>query len=505
MLDRLFGRVAAVVVAGCVGVAPALGQAGGSTSTFSYQGVLEENGEAAVGDYVVAFRVFDAATGGTQLCFQSRSLTLAADDQGRFSFDDLSCFISASTAFDGSRELWLEVSISEVGVPGSTTLTPRRIINASPFAVFAEDARFAQESGTSLQDAFDNGRLIDASNAQPVVIDGQLQMGEPGLDGGRITVASSAPSPTLVALLEFSPFSGGGEFNLFSASGGTVAAFEPDFNDLTGPGFMRLSGSGGFLQWDGAAGSGGSQFSIVGPSSSMSFSTGLTGDDAVVLPAGSVSTQEIGGEAGIAAVGANAALIAVGSAVTNVSSRTLTAPGPGTVVAIGTVELFVGAASGFSSVEVGVSETPTGFSNDLEFATRISDGSSTSFSSNFSPTVHSVFDVPSAGSYTYYLNVQGDIDLVSLDASDIALTLIYIPTAYGTVVPVSSDLPRGVSDEDVPARSGRTMQEIEAERRESIAANDARIAEELAALRARVERLEREAAEAQRAQDAAGR
>ena len=71
------------------------------------------------------------------------------------------------------------------------------------------------------------------------------------------------------------------------------------------------------------------------------------------------------------------------------------------------------------------------------------------------------------------------------------LTLVYIPTNYGIVDPT---LVTGaeISDDQSQIRPALTAADIASERAESEAANQQRIDDELAKMRERIERLERE-------------
>lgn len=69
------------------------------------------------------------------------------------------------------------------------------------------------------------------------------------------------------------------------------------------------------------------------------------------------------------------------------------------------------------------------------------------------------------------------------------LTLVYIPTAYGTVSETLAGVGEAGEGGTAPAQS---LADIEAERQESIAFNTARIDRELEELRSQVERMKRE-------------
>ena len=95
----------------------------------------------------------------------------------------------------------------------------------------------------------------------------------------------------------------------------------------------------------------------------------------------------------------------------------------------------------------------------------------------------------SAGTYTYYLlgiEHGGDITV-----GDRQLTLVYIPTSYGTVSPTTARA-GGVRGDEAPVVTSDSYAEIAAERAASEAANRERIDRELREMRERLMALERE-------------
>lgn len=101
---------------------------------------------------------------------------------------------------------------------------------------------------------------------------------------------------------------------------------------------------------------------------------------------------------------------------------------------------------------------------------------------------HGLFEVASEGTYTYYFlgdETSGDFRLY-----DAQLTLLYIPTGYGTVMPTV----QGAAEKEMRGggRPGLTPAEVAAERAESESADVARIERELAAMRAELEALKDE-------------
>ena len=144
-----------------------------------------------------------------------------------------------------------------------------------------------------------------------------------------------------------------------------------------------------------------------------------------------------------------------------------------------------------------------GISSTLEFGVS---GSAAAFPSNqdvglsvpaalptglyvFPVTVQGLFSVTAAGTYTYYMIANVIAGTGTYSVNDIQLTLVYIPTGYGSVNPTVavSGAPK-----DNESAEGPPI-DAQAERAASEAFNAERIQRELAALRAEVEALKAEA------------
>ena len=94
------------------------------STAFTYQGTLSANGQPADGNYDLAFRLFDAAEGGTQV---GNTISIAQFPvvAGAFTVD-----LDFPGAFGGTQ-LWLDVTV------GAQTLSPRQAVNVVPVAQYA--------------------------------------------------------------------------------------------------------------------------------------------------------------------------------------------------------------------------------------------------------------------------------------------------------------------------------------------------------------------------------
>ncbi|MCX5688924.1 MAG: hypothetical protein NTV94_03905 [Planctomycetota bacterium] len=112
------------------------------TSAFTYQGELSAGGSPATGAYDLRFRLYDAASGGTQI-----GSTLCADDidvaAGRFATT-----LDFGAVFSGQKR-FLEIEVRQdsglecSNASGYTLLVSRQELTAAPNAAFAVNAASA--------------------------------------------------------------------------------------------------------------------------------------------------------------------------------------------------------------------------------------------------------------------------------------------------------------------------------------------------------------------------
>lgn len=142
--------VAATAVAVGLAVSFSQGQTPVSTA-FTYQGLLQDQGSAATGVCDLQFRLFDSATGSTQI-----GSTLCANDvtvtAGTFTVS-----LDFGQQFSGSSR-YLEILVRSQSqwdcsvASGYTTLSPRQELTTTPFATYAMTAGIA-ETATQAQTA----------------------------------------------------------------------------------------------------------------------------------------------------------------------------------------------------------------------------------------------------------------------------------------------------------------------------------------------------------------
>lgn len=215
---------------------------------------------------------------------------------------------------------------------------------------------------------------------------------------------------------------------------------------------------------------------------STSFNMNNTGDLSVNLPNNAVSKLEILDEPGAASYAEGSASVALGTPATTIGSQSITVPGAGYVLVVATGQLTITHTAGTgSSFVFGVSANAAALPNNQDVGLSLPAALETGTYS-LPVSVHGLFQVAGAGANTYYF--LGEEFANPGTMFDVQLSLVYIPTAYGTVQPTLAGA--NVSDEWAAARPAI---DVAAQRAASEAANNERIMRELEALKAEVEAL----------------
>lgn len=110
------------------------------TSTITYQGLLEQDGEPANGSFDFRFRLFDDLVAGSQL---GEQLASAIDVQdGHFTAN----LNFGADAFSG-QAVWLEIAVRTAGGGAYETLAPRQAVTAAPLALSLPNVSTNPETG----------------------------------------------------------------------------------------------------------------------------------------------------------------------------------------------------------------------------------------------------------------------------------------------------------------------------------------------------------------------
>ncbi|HWY31746.1 MAG TPA: hypothetical protein VNX46_13385, partial [Candidatus Acidoferrum sp.] len=131
MIKRTLGGLA-ILTALC-GLFVLGGSAAAQSTTFQYQGHLNDQGGPATGSYDLAFSIYDASTNGDQVgSIVTNSATAVSNG----------CFFVAldfGNIFNGNN-YWLQIAARTNGGGDFTLLTPRQPITSVPYAITARDA-----------------------------------------------------------------------------------------------------------------------------------------------------------------------------------------------------------------------------------------------------------------------------------------------------------------------------------------------------------------------------
>jgi hypothetical protein len=291
-------------------------------------------------------------------------------------------------------------------------------------------------------------------------------------------------STAVGSMIDAGTSSRGGDIYMYDEAGNTTFTIIPDgdgeggyFDIKRDPTFTAFRVDGNYV------GSGSPLVSIFGGSSSVSFNTGTVGNASVQLPGSSVSSSEIQNEAGVASYEEGSAGIYLDSAptITTIASQSITAPTAGYVLVIATCQARIDKDLEVQamSANFGVSDDSGVFPTNQDVTLSLDDDLPTGLY-DFPVTCHGLFEV-SAGTRTFYfLGTETDGLYMAYDRQ---ISLVFIPTAYGTVEPTVAGAGEDVVGEPM------TDAAIAAQRAASIEANMARMERELAELRAQFNAL----------------
>ncbi|MDX2119059.1 MAG: hypothetical protein SFY96_12840 [Planctomycetota bacterium] len=169
-----------------------------------------------------------------------------------------------------------------------------------------------------------------------------------------------------------------------------------------------------------------------GNGSSSWFDTSVGGNNSVILPNDAISAPEMLDEPGVA--NNHVDLVGVTTSPSPMTSRSITVPGPGYVVAFAQGDLEITHTAGLiTGVAFGVSQSPSTLPSNQDVQTNLP-GAAPAGLYDFAAPAHGLFTIASAGTYTFYFNAYRFTGSGSARMFDVQLTLMYFPTNYGTVV-----------------------------------------------------------------------
>jgi hypothetical protein len=289
------------------------------------------------------------------------------------------------------------------------------------------------------------------------------------------------------AMMELYPSANGGYMTMRDEVGNIFAGLEP-LNSGSGGAFYlsNYPGPGVFAVRSNAGSTGDPDLFISGSASGAAFNTYESGNPSVNLPQDAVSAPEIKDEPGAASF-ADGAEIVLGHSATTIASQSIVVPGAGYVLAIGTANMALDHTTGTETrAVIGVSNSSLSFPGNQDSWVQIA--ASTPTGLFYLPgTFHGLFQVYDTGTYTFYM--LGYAASGSSKCSERQLSLVYLPTAYGTVQPMLA-----ASGADGAKTTGPALiaSDINAQKTASEAVNAERLQREFIEVKERLAAIERE-------------
>jgi hypothetical protein len=285
--------------------------------------------------------------------------------------------------------------------------------------------------------------------------------------------------------------------------GGRVT-IKDELDNIVGNLIPDNSGTGGrlVLSRDGAntgfdlngnwGGTGDPNLAMYSSTSSAQINLSVTGNASVQLPNDGIANHEILNEAGTVNDFEQTGVVMPQGSYTTLLSRTLVAPTSGYafVIASGEVIVGLGEGEGSTAADFGVSDSgtiPPGASMSIQIAPGYTD------QMILPVTVHAFFEV-AAGNNTFYFKgfTLSENSHGGFSVQDRQMTVIFLPTAYGTVEPTTATGTSGPPDTQITTGDALTEADLAAEKAASQADNLARIQREMDEMRERLRQLEEE-------------
>ena len=180
------------VTAGSFALCAALffgGSAAGQTTTFQYQGHLNDLSSPATGSYDLAFSIYDASTNGDQIGPVVTNSATAVSNGWFFVALDF------GNIFDGNS-YWLQIAARTNGGGNFTSLTPRQPITSIPYAITALNSSSLLGSLPVAQLA---GQVPLSQLPASVVTNGETSLKLAGNFSGNGAGLSGIPASSLIS------------------------------------------------------------------------------------------------------------------------------------------------------------------------------------------------------------------------------------------------------------------------------------------------------------------
>ena len=363
-------------------------------------------------------------------------------------------------------ETWLEIRVSVKG--GLPEILPRIRLFTSPFSFRVGSVDDAQ-GGTIVSDLEIEGTLSLGNTST----DGQLDLHAEGFADPVVTIDADTGLGGRIVVRDTL----GNEAAYLATGNGSDGGILKVWSDAANIYCGGVDGS--YLQ------SSSPYLWLNGVSKGVALYSDLTGNGSVNLGSDAVSDYEIYDEPGVAFNGDNIGH-GIGSTWTTFEGRTMTIPDLGYIIAIGTFSVNAQHTSGTTTrANFALCQSTAEITADMECPFQLSSAAPTG-SYYFPMTVTYVFRMSTSGIQSFYIAAEETSGTVV--TADVRLTLLYVPTAYGDVTDLGTVA--STSGDEIK-EGGLTQAEIEREQADARAFHDARLAEELADMRVRMDELER--------------
>ena len=165
----------------------------GQGTGFTYQGQLKDGANGASGLYDFAFSVWSQPAGPVQI---GNTITNVGNYVSNGLFKAELNF--GAGVFDGSQR-WLEIAIRSNIIGGFTTLTPRQLISATPYAVHAGNVNAGGIIGTIPATSIASGTITSNMLAPGAAAANLAVSGQSALPLGSVVISSETNANNLIA------------------------------------------------------------------------------------------------------------------------------------------------------------------------------------------------------------------------------------------------------------------------------------------------------------------
>ncbi len=369
------------------------------------------------------------------------------------------------------------------GYDGATWQSFTSTGEALPSGISGQTLRHNGSTWTASSNLYNNGTNIGIGTAAPnarLHVVGDAALGTSGTAGALYIYNSSLPSP----VISLNPNTYGGSLTLRDEESNYACSLEPDHDGSGGwLGVTRSSDMYAFLVDGNSSGTGQPTVYVLGDDREAIFDMNESGDRSIWLPYESVSSSEILDEPGVASY-TNQNGSALEASISTVASQSITIPAGGFVLVIASSNVQIYHTNGVASHGIiGTSNSAGAFPGNQDYFVDYPAGAATGY--YFIPaTCHGLYYQPSAGTYTYYLLGQEGSGAYACYENQ--LSLIYLPTMYGSVYPTLAD---AAGTDEKAMGAALTAADVAAQKAASEADNARRMRSELDELRAEVDAM----------------